>query len=107
MPPPLSACNLFPLLSRCGKDDSCCASFEHCVSCCLSPDNTPEEKRKEYPKVPGKKDSGVWDTAFEYCMAICRTHVFSTSHENAYIGQRHHCFSKLGKPLVSQEGGRG
>jgi hypothetical protein len=36
-------------------------------------------------------------------MAICRTHVFSTSHENAYISARHHCFSKLGKPLVRRE----
>lgn len=67
----------------------------------MAPDNKPEEKRQQYPRVPNKKEGGgVWDTVFQYCMAICRTHVFSTSHENAYIGARHHCFSKLGKPLV-------
>lgn len=91
---------------RCGKDDSCCESFEHCVSCCLAPDNQPEAKRASYPRVPhtGTEPSkaAVWDTPFEYCMAVCRTHVFSTSHENAYIGPRHHCFSKLGKPLVRE-----
>jgi hypothetical protein len=34
-------------------------------------------------------------------MATCRSHKGSTSHENAYIGPRHHCFSRLGKPLMS------
>jgi hypothetical protein len=43
----------------------------------------------------------VWGDVFEYCLAVCRTHGRSTSHENAYIGPRHHCFSKLGKPMVS------
>eukprot|EP00882_Tetradesmus_deserticola_P019802 GHRQ01021342.1.p1 GENE.GHRQ01021342.1~~GHRQ01021342.1.p1 ORF type:complete len:337 (+),score=147.70 GHRQ01021342.1:315-1325(+) len=87
--------------SMCNKLDSCCESFEHCVSCCLSPEHKPEERRKETPRAPNNKDSGVWRDAFEYCLAVCRTHGRSTSHENAYIGPRHHCFSKLGKPMLS------
>ena len=70
----------------------------------MSPGNKPEERRKTYPRLPNNKEAGVWDTVFDYCMAICRTHVFSTSHKNAYIGPRHHCFSTLGKPLVRFRG---
>lgn len=88
-------------LYRCNEVDSCCESFEHCVSCCMSPKNKPEERRKETYRAPNNKDSGLWADTFEYCLATCRTHSRSTSHENSYIGARHHCFSKLGKPMVS------
>ena len=50
--------------------------------------------------MPGRKDSGTWKDAFELCAAVCRTHSLSTSHENSYISPRHHCFSRLGKPMV-------
>jgi hypothetical protein len=96
-------CDLACAAHRCNKLDSCCESFEHCVSCCLSPEHKPEERRKETPRAPNNKQSGVWGDVFEYCLAVCRTHGRSTSHENAYIGPRHHCFSKLGKPMVSAE----
>lgn len=56
-------------------------------------------------RIPGLKSSGTWRDAFELCAAVCRTHRTSTSHENSYISPRHHCFSRLGKPLV--RGGRG
>ncbi|KAF8063807.1 hypothetical protein HT031_003664 [Scenedesmus sp. PABB004] len=85
----------------CNELDSCCESFEHCVSCCMAPANKADERRKEAPRAPNNKASGVWADAFEYCLAACRTHGRSTSHENAYIGPRHHCFSKLGKPMLS------
>lgn len=32
---------------------------------------------------------------------MCRSHSTSTVHENAYISARHHCFSELGRPFVS------
>lgn len=86
---------------RCDAVDSCCQSFEYCVSCCMNPKNKPEEKRKSLYRAPNNKESGLWADTFEYCLAVCRTHGRSTSHENAYIGTRHHCFSKLGKPMVS------
>jgi hypothetical protein len=106
--PPSLSLHRLPLcpLHRCNKLDSCCEAFEHCVSCCMSPEHKPEERRKETPRAPNNKDSGVWADVFEYCLAVCRTHGRSTSHENAYIGPRHHCFSKLGKPMVSYAAGR-
>lgn len=27
---------------RCEAEDKCCSQYEHCVSCCLKPDNEPE-----------------------------------------------------------------
>lgn len=45
--------------------------------------------------------AGYWESPFDFCRFICRTHKRSTAHENAYIGARHHCFSHLGRPLVS------
>ena len=53
------------------------------------------------PRIPGKPASGRWRDEFELCAAVCRTHRASTAHENAYISPRHHCFSRLGKPLLS------
>lgn len=29
--------------ASCETADKCCAHFEHCVSCCLSPENEPEK----------------------------------------------------------------
>lgn len=29
--------------ASCQQGDKCCAQFEHCVSCCLSPENEPEK----------------------------------------------------------------
>eukprot|EP00775_Hariotina_reticulata_P002100 gene2100-2418_t len=65
----------------------------------MAPQNKAEDRRKVTPKAPNNNDSGTWADVFEYCLATCRTHSFSTSHENAYIGPRHHCYSKLGKPM--------
>ena len=31
-------------LCSCDPDDKCCSQYEHCVSCCLSPQNTPEQR---------------------------------------------------------------
>lgn len=85
----------------CDDRDRCCEGYEACVSCCLAPGNGAKQRLPEVPKIPGKKDSGTWGDEFELCAAVCRTHSRSTSHENSYISPRHHCFSKLGKPLLS------
>lgn len=43
---------------------------------------------------------GTWgEDTFGYCSGVCRSHSRSTSHENSYIGSRHHCFSHQGRPL--------
>ena len=44
----------------------------------------------------GRPETGHWATPFEYCRAVCRTTARSTQHENAFILDRKHCFSKVG-----------
>ncbi|KAI8463556.1 MAG: hypothetical protein J3K34DRAFT_526900 [Monoraphidium minutum] len=85
----------------CGAFDGCCESYESCVSCCQEPKHGAKERLPEVFRMPGKQYSGTWSDAFELCAAVCRTHASSTAHENSYISPRHHCFSKLGKPLLS------
>ena len=47
-----------------------------------------------------RPETGRWSTPFQYCRAACRTTARSTQHENAFILDRKHCFSKLGRPRV-------
>ena len=44
--------------------------------------------------------TGHWQNAFEFCQGKCRTHQHCTEHENAYIDDRHFCFSDTGRPQV-------
>ncbi|KAG2494979.1 hypothetical protein HYH03_006912 [Edaphochlamys debaryana] len=81
--------------------DQCCTEYEACVSCCLAPQHEAAKLAKEVLRSPRHKESGVWGDAFSYCMGVCRTHSRSTAHENSYISPRHHCFSKLGRPMLS------
>lgn len=87
--------------STCDLNDRCCLSYEQCVSCCLKPEHKAGDMAKVAFRAPTRSETGHWADAFEYCKGICRTHGGSTMHENAYISPRHHCFSRLGKPLVS------
>ena len=43
-----------------------------------------------------RPETGHWSTPFQYCQAVCRTTARSTQHENAFILDRKHCFSKVG-----------
>ena len=134
--------------ASCADDDKCCAQYEHCVSCCLRPENKPEaamqgvyrgrnkcapgwavaaaaatrpdggrwaeprpaagDARPAPPApthrpppahalsvLPCRPETGKWDTPFQYCRAACRTTARSTQHENAFIADRKHCFSKV------------
>jgi hypothetical protein len=42
-----------------------------------------------------RPETGLWATPFDYCRAVCRTTARSTQHENAFILDRKHCFSKV------------
>ena len=33
--------------ASCMERDGCCSSYENCVSCCMSPENSPGERMKE------------------------------------------------------------
>ncbi|PNW72377.1 hypothetical protein CHLRE_16g673841v5 [Chlamydomonas reinhardtii] len=85
----------------CDMRDRCCSEYESCVSCCLAPQHNAVSIAKQALRSPRHKDSGFWGDPFEYCKGICRTHSRSTAHENAYISSRHHCFSQLGRPMLS------
>ncbi|GIL53914.1 hypothetical protein Vafri_9497 [Volvox africanus] len=87
--------------NQCNMNDKCCSEYESCVSCCLAPLHDAVNVAKQVLRSPRHKESGVWGNAFDYCKGICRTHSRSTAHENAYISARHHCFSQLGRPMLS------
>jgi hypothetical protein len=84
----------------CGTDDQCCSQYENCVSCCLKPENEPGKHMHSVYRGRNKPETGHWSTPFQYCQAVCRTTARSTAHENAFILDRKHCFSKLGRPNV-------
>lgn len=86
---------------KCTLHDKCCTEYESCVSCCLNPKFEAASLAKTSLRALGKKDAGFWGTEWEYCAGKCRTHGRSLTHENAYISGRHHCFSALGKPMLS------
>mmetsp|Transcript_12588 Transcript_12588/g.30884 ORF Transcript_12588/g.30884 Transcript_12588/m.30884 type:complete len:273 (-) Transcript_12588:212-1030(-) len=87
---------------KCTLADKCCAEYEHCVSCCLAPQHEAEKLYKTTLKAPKHPGAGKWGSAWEYCAGVCRTHGRSTVHENAYIASRHHCFSQLARPMLSE-----
>ncbi|EFN58615.1 hypothetical protein CHLNCDRAFT_17323, partial [Chlorella variabilis] len=82
--------------TSCEAKDKCCSRYEHCVSCCLRPENKPGEKMQSIFRGRNKPETGHWSTPFEYCQAVCRTTARSTQHENAFILDRRFCFSKVG-----------
>lgn len=85
----------------CDTRDKCCSELEACVSCCLAPQHDAAGAARTAFRARGHAETGHFADAFEYCRGICRTHRTSTSHENSYIGARHHCFSQLGKPQLA------
>ncbi|CAK9297234.1 unnamed protein product [Gordionus sp. m RMFG-2023] len=78
----------------------CCSSYEHCVSCCLSPSNylIIRAVMTRY----GERDatlSAARDT-YEACLAKCRTSGVSVTHENAYRDPAvKHCYG-LSQPRI-------
>mmetsp|Transcript_57625 Transcript_57625/g.117299 ORF Transcript_57625/g.117299 Transcript_57625/m.117299 type:complete len:277 (-) Transcript_57625:9-839(-) len=83
----------------CLETDQCCEEFELCVSCCMEPKHI--AAAKEAGASRSRRMRGSWDSDFAFCASMCRSHSKSTVHENAYISNRHHCFSELGRPFVS------
>lgn len=91
--------------SGCNAEDRCCEQYEVCVSCCLEPKNNASGLSKVTPKSLRNGIGGTWGgDVFGYCSGVCRSHSRSTSHENSYIGPRHHCYSHQGRPLLLEKG---
>lgn len=86
----------------CSPADKCCSDYEGCISCCLHPDNGAAAQATVTPRSLRNGIGGMWGDAFSYCSGVCRSHGRSTSHENSYIGKRHHCYAHLGRPLLSE-----
>ncbi|VFQ87623.1 unnamed protein product [Cuscuta campestris] len=70
----------------------CCNSYEYCVSCCLDPSRTPKELALKV-KIAKPVTAANYSSVFEFCMGRCRHNSESVVHENAYLGDFHHCFS--------------
>ncbi|KAF5830924.1 hypothetical protein DUNSADRAFT_13832 [Dunaliella salina] len=86
---------------KCTLTDKCCSEYESCVSCCLAPKHEAGKISKSTLRFPSFPQAGTWSDAWEYCSGTCRTHKGSTVHENDYISDRHHCFSTLRRPMLS------
>jgi hypothetical protein len=72
--------------------DGCCSSYEHCVSCCMRPENYGDADLSTLTEEVFRDKPFVFDSAFAFCEAACRTTSSSTVHENAFIGARRYCF---------------
>ncbi|EIE18996.1 hypothetical protein COCSUDRAFT_31544 [Coccomyxa subellipsoidea C-169] len=86
--------------ATCNMHDSCCADYEHCVSCCQDPQHGLPDLSTVH-RAPDRPETGLWPSVFEYCRNKCRTSSKSTVHENAYLSPFHHCFSSSGKPTTA------
>lgn len=93
-------CNVYAIFTNLYDCDSCtkmncCVMFEHCVSCCMRPDQKLLlQKIVRHLLTPLHKllYSNVEDQ-FELCMTKCRTSSSSVQQENTYRDStRKHCF---------------
>jgi len=82
----------------CSELDDCCASYENCVSCCMYPKNEAMKRMADTFIGLNKPETGKWQNSFDFCTGQCRTTSRSTENENAYIGDRHFCFSHSLRP---------
>ncbi len=72
--------------------DGCCSSYEHCVSCCMRPENYGNADLSTLTEQVFRDKPFAFDSTFAFCEAACRTTSSSTVHENAFIGERRYCY---------------
>jgi len=85
------------------QNNNCCSIYEHCVSCCLNPDNKSllEHILNLGSSVPNVISKSVSDQ-FELCLVKCRTSSKSVWHENSYKDKRFkHCFGLSGPDFAA------
>jgi len=90
------------LCSSCDESYSCCASYEHCISCCLRP-----EQRTHLQQILNQaaESNNVLFVSvsdhFELCLAKCRTSSSSVHHENTYRNvNKKYCYGKHPPPTI-------
>jgi len=72
--------------------DGCCSSYEHCVTCCMHPDNHGDTDLSTKTRELFRDKVFEFDSTFAFCEAACRTTSSSTLHENEYISDRRYCY---------------
>ena len=85
------------------NQDGCCAEYEHCVSCCLHPNN--ERELRNIMKNPVKCMQHIvkkLKNQFELCLAKCRTSSDSVINQKIYKNSKYkYCFKQSEKEFVS------
>ncbi|CAG9802289.1 unnamed protein product [Chironomus riparius] len=80
----------------CDDVSKCCEVYEHCVSCCLNPDNVPL-LQKAIAQAQNDRQKllflNVLDQ-FDLCLSICRSNSQSVVNEHFYKSPKKHCFTK-------------
>jgi len=77
----------------CHSKHQCCEVYEHCVSCCLKPENRSQLERL-YSKYLSEKKLLYTriHTVFQFCATRCRTNSNSVINENKYLTNAKHCY---------------
>lgn len=89
----------------CDLDSKCCDNYEYCVSCCQDPTITSLEYVQNISRLGDSKQRHL-KSVFLFCQDRCRHNSKSVVHENAYIGELHHCYGRVEKKTgnsVAQE----
>nr|XP_046913640.1 uncharacterized protein LOC124494506 [Dermatophagoides farinae] len=89
------------------QTNGCCEIYEHCVSCCMAPENRDhlnrmingdadfDEEEKKMRESLQIFFSSITDL-FELCLIKCRTSSASVRHENTYKNHRtKHCYTLM------------
>nr|CAH8832528.1 unnamed protein product [Trichobilharzia regenti] len=77
------------------KDNHCCSVYEHCVSCCLDPNNKSLWNQViQNTNANSRRHLQLATDAFEFCSAVCRTSSLTVLHENRYRNSaENYCFA--------------
>jgi len=71
--------------SECDQSSSCCSIYEHCVSCCVQPNNKDTLTKFVLSTIVSlERLFGSIENQFQLCLTKCRTSSLSVQHENTY-----------------------
>ena len=90
---------------QCDEVLQCCSQYEHCISCCLRPD---QRHSLQHILTQAAQTNNVLFVSvsdhFELCLAKCRTSSDSVQHENTYRNKDNKfCFGSKPPPTVGKE----